>query len=1002
MAVCASCGTQNPDGFRFCGACAAPLAQAQAPRQTRKVVTALFCDVTGSTALGEELDPEVLRGVMNRYFSEIRAIIERHGGTVEKFIGDAVMAVFGIPSVQEDDALRAVRAAAEIRERLPALAREVGVALRFRTGVNTGPVLSGQGENMAIGDAINVAARLEQAAEPGEIVLGADTLQLVRDAVEVQALEPLTLKGKSEPLAAYRLLRVDPVAPGVARHLDAVVVGRTRELALLRGAWDRTVQESDCHLFTLLGTAGVGKSRVVAELLKGIGDGATVLRGRCLHYGDGITFWPLVEALMEAGDVAGPVLEHLGSDGAALPEELFWEVRRLLESLARERPVILHIDDLQWAETMLLDLLDHVADLSRGAPILLLCTARPELLDGRPGWGGGKLNAAAVLLQPLGAADSEALLDQLGAGLDPAARAQVIAASDGNPLFLEEMVALARDRGAVAVPPTIQALLAARLEGLEVDEREVLERAAVEGEVFHSLAVRALSTERPGAEVQLRLGGLVRKELIRPYPPTLGDDEAFRFRHLLIRDAAYDGLPKAVRAELHERFARWLEQLSADLVDGDEIAGWHLEQALRYQRELGQALDPALARHACELLAAAGRRAARRGDVAAARNLLARALALAPEGHESHSRIAVDFAEQLMEFGEIDRARELLSIAENDPSVSARVALNRLELRHRTEPGGATEAVASALPGLLEQLAQAGDERGLAQAHMVAFWANWGITLATPAAREVRLAAEHARNAGDEGLRSRALAWYIATLMWGPSPARTMAAELDEIERQETGAYLRPFVDLGRVAMRRLERDFAGARVCARRSIESLAALGLTLEAAAWLQLAEVEVSAGDLEAALAAMSRADTILAAAGERAFRSTAQANLAEIHQLRGDRDAAHAALALSDELTAADDEINYAITHRVRAGLALADGDAEAAEAWARSAVEHAFRTDFPLDRARTKLELGRVLAALDRPGEAAPEAHAALELFHTKGDRTGAAQAQTLLDELPTS
>jgi class 3 adenylate cyclase len=1002
MAVCASCGTENPEGFRFCGACAAPLAPAPAPRQTRKVVTALFCDVTGSTALGEELDPEVLRGVMNRYFSEIRATIERHGGTVEKFIGDAVMAVFGIPSVQEDDALRAVRAAAEIRERLPALAQEVGVALRFRTGVNTGPVLSGQGENMAIGDAINVAARLEQAAAPGEIVLGADTLQLVRDAVEVQALEPLTLKGKSEPLAAYRLLRVDPVAPGVARHLDAVVVGRARELALLRGAWDRTVQESDCHLFTLLGTAGVGKSRVVAELLKGIGDGATVLRGRCLHYGDGITFWPLVEALMEAGDVAGPVLEHLGSDGVALPEELFWEVRRLLESLARERPVILHIDDLQWAETMLMDLLDHVADLSRGAPILLLCTARPELLDVRPGWGGGKLNAAAVLLQPLGAADSEALLDQLGAGLDPAARARVIAASDGNPLFLEEMVALARDRGAVTVPPTIQALLAARLEGLEVDEREVLERGAVEGEVFHSLAVRALSTERPGAEVQLRLGGLVRKELIRPHPATLAGEDAFRFRHLLIRDAAYEGLPKVIRAELHQRFAGWLEQLAVELVDGDEIAGWHLEQALRYQHELGQALDPALARHACELLAAAGWRAARRGDAGAARNLLERALALAPEGHESHSRIAVDLAEQLIEFGEIDRARELLSIAEHDPSVSARAALNRLELRHRTEAGGATEAVAAALPGLLEQLAQAGDERGLAQAHMVAFWAAWGVSLATPAAREVRLAAEHARNAGDEGLRSRALAWYIATLMWGPSPAGTLAAELDEIERQETGAYLRPFVDLGRAEQWRLERDFAAARARAERSIESLAALGLTMEAAAWLQLGEGEVSAGDLEAALAAKSRADTILAAAGERAFRSTAQANLAEIHQLRGDRDAAHAALALSDELTAADDEINYSITHRVRARLALAEGDAQAAEAWARSGVEHAFRTDFLLDRARTKLELGRVLAALDRPGEAAPEAHAALELFHTKGDRTGAAEAQTLLDRLPTS
>src|SRR5579864_7112133 len=243
MVACARCGAENPDGFRFCGSCGAPLIAEAPPRESRKVVTALFCDVTGSTALGERLDPEVLRGTLSRYFAVMREVIERHGGTVEKFIGDAVMAVFGIPRVHEDDALRAVRAAAEIRERLPALAQEVGVELRFRTGVNTGPVLTGEGENLAIGDAVNVAARLEQAAAPGEIVLGADTLALVRDAVEVEVLEPLTLKGKSESVTAYRLLRVDPAAPGIARHLEAPLVGRQRELALLRQAWQRAVDE---------------------------------------------------------------------------------------------------------------------------------------------------------------------------------------------------------------------------------------------------------------------------------------------------------------------------------------------------------------------------------------------------------------------------------------------------------------------------------------------------------------------------------------------------------------------------------------------------------------------------------------------------------------------------------------------------------------------------------------------------------------------------------------
>ena len=394
VSTCQHCGFESPAGLRFCGSCGAQLPEEVVQRQTRKVVTALFCDVTGSTALGEELDPEILRGVINRYFGVIRSTIERHGGTVEKFVGDAVMAVFGIPVVREDDALRAVRAAAEIRERLPAVAEQVGVELRFRTGVNTGTVLMSEGENFATGDAVNVAARLEQAAAPGEIVIGPETLRLVRDAVVVEALEPLTLKGKSDPVHAHRLISVDPLAAGVARHLEAELVGRERELALLKESWERVVRESGCHLFTLLGSAGVGKSRLVAELLAGVGDEVLVLRGRCLSYGEGITFWPLVEALVPVGEPAAAVLERLTVGGAAVPEELFWDVRRLLEALAAQRPMVLYLDDLQWSEGMLLDLIDHVVDLSRGAPILVLCTARPELLEDRPELGRRKVQRA--------------------------------------------------------------------------------------------------------------------------------------------------------------------------------------------------------------------------------------------------------------------------------------------------------------------------------------------------------------------------------------------------------------------------------------------------------------------------------------------------------------------------------------------------------------------------------------------------------------------------------
>ena len=999
MPVCERCGTQNPDGFKFCGACAAPLPVVESVRQTRKVVTALFCDVAGSTALGEELDPEVLRGVMNRYFAELRNTIERHGGTVEKFIGDAVMAVFGIPRVQEDDALRAVRAAADIRERLPAIATEVGVPLRFRTGINTGPVLAGEGENLAIGDAINVAARLEQAAAPGEIVLGADTLALVRDAVEVEALEPLALKGKSEPVPAYRLLRVDPAAPGFARHLEAPLVGRERELAQLRQAWQRTVDESECHLFTLLGAAGVGKSRLVAELMAGVGDDATLLRGRCLHYGEGITFWPLVEALLPAGERASALVNRMTATGSATPEELFWEARKLLEGLAAEKPVILHIDDLQWAEPMLLDLLDHVIDLSRGAPILILCTARPELLEDRPAWGTGKLNASAVALQPLAAEESEALLDQLGDGLDAEARARVIAASEGNPLFLEEMVALARERGTVAVPATIQALLAARLERLAVEEREVLERGAVEGEVFHRLAVRALAGERLATEVESRLAGLVRKELIRPHPPTIAGDDAFRFRHLLIRDAAYDALSKADRAELHERFARWLEQHAGELVELDEIAGWHLEQAVHYYHELRRNADPGTARDAAAYLHAAARKAGERCDDAAAANLLERALQLADEHDGIHARIATDLAGLVLEAGEIAHADRLLKVAERRSGDDPIVRLTRLNWLHRARPEEATAMIDTDLPGLMAELERRGDELGLAKAHMVGFTRYWLASQASPAAVEARLAAAHARAVGDEGLRARALAWYLATNRFGPAHVRTMAAELDEIEPDAQGPYLRSFIETNRSVVDAYRQRFDSARDWATRSIATFASQASSWEGWGWLLLGDVERAVGDYDAAIAAAERGDQILGDAGETAFRSTSQAMLSDLYERHGDPDRAIAAIALSNQLSAPEDVINYAITHRVRAAIALANGDLDAAERWAISAVDNAFKTDFSIPRAEARAQLARVLSARERTKDAIAQAREAWEIYDAKGDLNGLGEAQALLDEL---
>jgi class 3 adenylate cyclase/DNA-binding SARP family transcriptional activator len=976
-----------------------PLTHGGVGRQARKVVTVLFSDVTGSPALGEESDPEVFRRVMDRYFAEIRATVERHGGMVEKFIGDAVMAVFGIPRVNEDDALRAVRAAAEIRERLPAIAEEVGVALRVRTGVNTGLVLAGEGENLAIGDAVNVAARLEQAARPGEILLGPETLYLVRDAVVAEPVEPLALKGKSQPMAAVRLLEVDPYAPGFVRRFDVPLVGRARELRVLREAWDRSVADPGCHLFTLLGAAGVGKSRLVAELLAALGDEVSVLSGRCLHYGEGITFWPLQEALADVGKPAEPVLDRLGGGGAATPEELFFEVRRLLESLATETPLILHVDDLQWAEPTLLDLLDHIVELSRGAPILVLCAARPELLEDRPAWGGGKLNAMSLLLEPLSTGECQVLLASLGDSLDHDTRGRVVAASEGNPLFLEEMAALAAATGTTAVPATIQALLAARLELLGNEEREVLERGAIEGEVFHRLAVRALLGERMATEVDSRLAGLVRQELIRPHPATIRGDDAFRFRHLLIRDAAYDALPKATRADLHESFARWLEQPGAALPEPDEIIGWHLEQTLRYRHELGQDAGRALPQAAAEHLRVAGRRALERRDVPAAKNLLERALALA-EGDSRRALIAADLADGLFEAGEFARADQLLTEIEDDPDVSAVAALTRFEWMTSVGGPDTTRTIESRLPGLLEHFARVADERGLARAHLVAHYPHWIKCHETAAGDELRLAAEHARNAGDDGLRQRALALYVITLRNGRADRWTIAQALDAIESEKPGPYLAASVDGVRGELARLAGRFSEARRLVQQASERFRLLGLPeMEAGVEIRRGALELSAGDPEAAIAALQRSDTIFAQIGANAYRSTAQAFLAQAYSRQGNNAAATAAIELSEELGSTEDIINLIITHQARARLALAEGDGEAAQSWARSAVEYASRTDHMTDQANTKLDLARVLNALERPEAAIPEARAALDLFLTKGDRPGADQTRALLDDL---
>lgn len=965
------------------------------------MVTALFCEVLGSIERGEQLDPEVLSGGMNRYLGEIRTVIERHGGTVDKFIGEAVMAVFGIPQVREDDALRAVRAAAEIGEQLPGVADEIGLGMRFRIGVNTGLVLVVGEQQLAIGDAVNVAVRLAQAAAPGEILIGAEALRLVRDAVDVTPCESLELSGTSAQVAAFRILEVDRVARGVARRLDAPLVGRRRELGWLREAWLRSVQEPGCQLVTLLGEAGVGKSRLVSEMLDEAGRDALVLGGRCLPYGEGITFWPLLEALAPVQAAAGHVLERLESGSAAIPEELFLDVRRLLESLASQQPVILYIDDLQWAEPTLLDLLDHLVDLSRGAPILVLCLARPELVDDRPGWGGGKLRATSVLLEPLDVEDCEALVNQLDDRLDLETRTQAVATSEGNSLFLEELVALARERGAVMLPPTIQALLAARIERLPLEERELLERGAVEGEVFHRSAIRALAQGLPSAELEPPLASLLRKELIRAHPPTLAQDDAFRFRHLLMRDVVYEGLPKALRAQLHERFARWmLKEAPGELVERDEIAGWHLEQAVHYERELGREAERELLVLATDQLRAAGRRARRRADVPAGTNFLARALALAPDDDPGRALIAAELAEQLIETGEFDRAGALLTSAERAPEASTLVALARLRWLMHARTSEAPQAIRSTLPAIIERLRSTGDQEGLARAHLAGASLHWLQGHGDEAAAEAHLASQHASRAHHRGLQEQALKWYLAGLWFGTAPAAAIAQEVEHLGLEQPGPFLASEIDIARAELERYRGRFKESVDLLQRATDAFRALGrYDTMAGTGMQVAKAELLAGDAAAAAKALLASDSVLAELGERGLRSTIQAWLARAYEQLGDPESARAAIETAESLSAPDDVINYVITHAARAGLALREGHWSDAERWARSSIEHAYMTDSIDEQGHARLRLAHVLARLGRQQEAVHEARAASDLFASKGDDFGRDQAQMLLDQL---
>jgi class 3 adenylate cyclase len=626
VAICTQCAQVNPEGFQFCGACGAALVAAPGPaREVRKTVTALFCDVVGSTPLGERLDPEELRSVMGRYFAEMRVAAEGHGGRVQKFIGDAVLAVFGVPQLHEDDALRAVRAAGEMRTRLVDLNESLGaewsVELEARMGLCTGEVVVGGDDQVVLGDVMNTAARLEQAAEPGEILVADETWILVRDAVVGESVD-LVVKGKAASVRAWRLQAVGREVLGHRRRFDRPLVGREREVRVLQEAFGRAVEENRLQLVTIVGEPGIGKSRLVAEFEEWLERpaGAVVCRrGRCLAYGDGIGFWPLAEIVKQQLEIAetdsedqararlamavegmqdapwlrarlAPLVGLAGEAGQR--EEVFTAWQRFFDEVAARTPLVLVIEDLHWADPAMLAFVQHLVEWSTGVPILLACTARPELFDAHPSWAGGLANATTLALRPLNRDDTTRLADALLAELVASADATtaLIERCGGNPLYAEEYARLLADRaseaaGDLVIPETVRALIGARIDSLPDERKALLHDAAVVGKVFWAGALAAIGDHDP-TRVRADLHELERKELIRrSRTSTLPGDEEYAFWHDLVHEVAYSQIPRTRRADAHRRTAEWIEETAGErIADRAELLAHHYTEALTLTR----------------------------------------------------------------------------------------------------------------------------------------------------------------------------------------------------------------------------------------------------------------------------------------------------------------------------------------------------------------------------------------------------------------------------------
>ena len=1003
----------------------APGSDALPMRSGRRTVTVLFADVSGSTELGESLDPEALRDLMSAFFEEMRGAIERHGGTVEKFAGDEVMAVFGTPVAHEDDAVRAIRAADDMLTAVQALdealERDRGVRFRLRIGINTGEAVAGQasaGGTFVTGSAVNIGKRLQELAEPGDAVLGEATLRLVRDAVEVEPLGPVVLRGRAEPLEAYRLLSVQADAAGVARAFDTPFVGRHDEIGALRLALDVARTERRCRLMALIGNAGIGKTRIAREFVESLED-ARVLVGRCVPYGDGATYLPLVDALRDVlpeleqaleEDVMGRIAALVsGNETPATSGDTAWAVRRALETLAREAPLVVIFDDVHWAEPTFLDLVEYLGAWTDDAPMLLLALARPDLLDERPTWADPEVGVATLRLGPLDGDDTRTLVANLaGDSVDDDQRNRVVELAEGYPLFAEQLVAWIEESGEdddlATVPATIEALLASRLDRLDVAERAVLERAAVVGREFWRGAVAALSPQDELAAVNRHLMSLVRKGLVRRAPSDLPREDALRFHHVLIRDVAYAGIPKSVRADLHERAADWLEK-RAD--EPNEVVGYHLEQAHGYRSELGP-VDRAVQRlgaEAGERLGRAGVRALARGDSRAAVNLLGRATSLLPSGEAFRLELLAELGVAYRLAGELTSASETLAVAIDearsvgDRRLSLRAELEYEAVRLSSDPEGAAGRLVEVAERAVPVFEAVGDERALGRAWYLSGFVQGSFYCRNLVHEEaVERALGHYRRSGWP--TSTLLQGVCSALFFGPRPVAEALRRCDELLTHEVSDRVgEAHVIVWRAGLEALAGEFATARSAIERARSIYIELWQPVTAAVSCdQMAGlVEMLAGEYESAERIWRSSAEEFQRRGEWVHLTNRASELADALYAQGRYSEAEGWTRVAIEHSDSDD-ISAEFTWRsIRAKVLAQAGDLIAAEELISSALTLVDSTDCLNQRANVRLDHARVLQLVGHADAAADAASAAESLYEEKGNTISAGRARRLAE-----